>query len=68
MIVRFGQIQYFFKVLKIEFEIKYFQYYVGTLTYCLNCNHLLQVHCAEHCWQISELKVLRPNSFIQGWE
>ena len=29
--VHFGQIQYFFKVLKINFEIQYFFYCVGTL-------------------------------------
>ena len=27
----FGQIQYFYKVLKTDFEIQYFQYRVGTL-------------------------------------
>jgi len=30
--VHFGQIQYFFKILKVDFTIQYFQYRVGTLT------------------------------------
>jgi len=28
----FGQVQYFFKVLTIDFTIQYFQYHVGTLS------------------------------------
>jgi len=28
----FGKIQYFFKVLKTDFTIQYFQYHVGTLS------------------------------------
>jgi len=31
--VHFGQIQYFFKVLKTDFKIQYFQYRVGTLCF-----------------------------------
>ena len=30
-LIHFGQIQYFFKVLKTNFEIQYFQYNMGTL-------------------------------------
>jgi len=41
--VDFGQIQYFFKVLKSDFETQHFQYHVGTLNVAVAgmlCQHL----------------------------